>query len=119
MNNLSREHWIGIAAALGDQVLHDDGSVATMRPAQRKPRNAMHVAILFVLFLLGFATFLLTWVLILPYLIVIAVLNARVGSGTAVYRLWIHPEGWPMTAPSGMVWRLHIEDERLRKAISR
>jgi hypothetical protein len=108
-----------MATALGDQVLHDDGSIATMQPAQRKPRNAMHVAILFVLFLLGFATFFLTWMLILPYLIVIAVLNARVGSSTAVYRLWVDREGRPVTAPSGMVWRLHAEDERLRKAISR
>jgi hypothetical protein len=111
---VNREHWIGMATALGDQVLHDDGSIATMRPAQRKPRNAMHVTILFMLFLLGFATFFLTWMLILPYLIVIAVLNARIGSSTAVYRLWVDREGRPVTVPSGMVWRLHVESERLR-----
>ena len=115
---MNRQHWIGVAAALGDQVLHDDGSIATMRPAQRKPRNAMHVAILFALFLLGFATFFLAWVLLLPYLVMVVVLNAR-EQRLAVYRLWIHPEGWPMTAPSGMVWRLHVEDERLRKAMLR
>jgi len=114
MSGLSREHWIGIAAALGDIVMYDDGAVAVMQLPVRKPRNAMHVAILFVLLLLGFVTFFLTWALLLPYLVVVAALNAS-ASSPASYWLWVNPEGRPVTIPSGMVWRLRAENDRLRK----